>query len=458
MQDSEDPSVGVSARAHVLYTAHRNEIHREVDLLFAYLMLVQWAFAVCTAIAYSPYAWSGKVQTIHVHVQAAVLLGGLITGLPVVLAFKRPGWVGTRYVIACAQMLWSALLIHLSGGRIETHFHIFGSLAFLSFYREWKVLIPATFVVASDHLVRQIFWPESVYGVVDPEWWRFLEHALWVVFEDIILVLACIRGQKEMLEIATRQAQVEALSELERKHSQQLANSQQALVRSEKLAAVGKLAASVGHELRNPLTAVKNANAVLQKRLLKAAPDAQLDKFLGIMDRELVACTRIVTDLLDFARERPLELEPVPLRALVDEAISVLPEHSVAIRNQVPESLPVPTVDRSQFRQILINLLQNAVEAIPANRSDGWVSVTALGGANEPWQLVVEDSGVGMSSEVAAKIFEPLFTTKVKGTGLGMSIVANVIRQHNATVRVDSEIGRGTRIAIELPALTERAA
>ena len=115
----------------------------------------------------------------------------------------------------------SALLIHLSGGRIETHFHVFGSLVILSFYRDWGVLIPATLVVAVDHYVRGVYWPQSVYGVLAAEPWRWLEHAGWVIFEDLFLIQACVRGVSEMRSIAERQAQLEATREqIEEKVSQ----------------------------------------------------------------------------------------------------------------------------------------------------------------------------------------------------------------------------------------------
>jgi two-component system, sensor histidine kinase and response regulator len=113
----------------------------------------------------SPTAWEGLDHRIHPHIWAAVFLGGVIAIYPIVFVVLRPGETTTRYLIAIAQMLHSALLIHLSGGRIETHFHIFGSLAFLSFYRDWRVLVPATIVVALDHAVRGTFWPESVFGI-----------------------------------------------------------------------------------------------------------------------------------------------------------------------------------------------------------------------------------------------------------------------------------------------------
>src|SRR5439155_25105718 len=108
--------------------------------------------------------------------------------------------------------LMSILLIHLTGGRIETHFHVFGSLAFLAFYRDWRVLAPATIVIALDHAVRGVYFPGSVFGIASASTWRWVEHACWVIFEDIILVKMCLQGVDEMWEIAQRQASIEAIS------------------------------------------------------------------------------------------------------------------------------------------------------------------------------------------------------------------------------------------------------
>lgn len=204
------------ARAEELFEARFDAHVRRTDRLLACVMVVQWIVGIVFAVELSPLAWVGKTQAVHVHVYAAVLLGGLMSAMPVALALLRPGWTATRMCIACAQMLWSALLIHLSGGRIEMHFHIFGSLAFLAFYRDWRVLVPATLVVVVDHLARQLFWPESIYGVLAPEPWRFLEHVGWVVFEDVILIIACIGGQREMREAAQQQATIELRERIEK--------------------------------------------------------------------------------------------------------------------------------------------------------------------------------------------------------------------------------------------------
>ena len=199
----------VADRTDELFAAAQRRIHQRTDRLFAGLMGLQWVGGIAFALWVSPLAWSGSTSRTHVHVWAAVVLGGLISLFPALLGLLRPGRTSTRYTIATAQMLMGALLIHLTGGRIETHFHVFGSLAFLAFYRDWRVLIPATIVVALDHMLRGIFWPQSVYGVLVASQWRWVEHAAWVIFEDIFLVVSCRRSMGEMHETAERTATLE---------------------------------------------------------------------------------------------------------------------------------------------------------------------------------------------------------------------------------------------------------
>jgi hypothetical protein len=217
MEDVSGATIGAadSQRAEFLYREQVNARRVRGDRMFAVLMIVQWAFAIVLALFVSPYAWTGKVREFHPHLYAAVFMGAGIALFPVLLAIYLPGKAVTRHVIAASQMLWSALFIHLTGGRIETHFHVFGSLAFVAFYLDWSILLTSTLVVAGDHLVRGLVYPESVYGIANPEWWRFLEHAGWVAFEDIVLAWSCLIGLKEMKANAMRQAQVESLMESE---------------------------------------------------------------------------------------------------------------------------------------------------------------------------------------------------------------------------------------------------
>ena len=197
-------------RAEELFEQHRQEIIRNTDRLFAKLMFFQWIAGIVIALFISPWTWAGQSSQVHMHVWAAIFLGGAISLFPIWLTRAWPGAAMNRYVIAVAQMLMSALLIALTGGRIETHFHVFGSLVILSFYRDWRVLIPATIVVALDHFVRGIYWPYSVYGVLTASPLRSIEHAGWVIFEDIFLVISCLRSIREMRSIANRTAALEA--------------------------------------------------------------------------------------------------------------------------------------------------------------------------------------------------------------------------------------------------------
>ncbi|HXG10085.1 MAG TPA: response regulator [Gemmataceae bacterium] len=204
----------VAARAQALAAQMREANVRRTDRMFVGLLLFQWLAGIALALWVSPRTWAGLSSQPHPHVWAALLLGGIIISLPIGLALTRPGSVLTRHVIAVAQMLAAALLIHLTGGRIETHFHVFGSLAFLAFYRDWHVLVTASVVITVDHFLRGLYWPESVYGISAGAEWRWLEHAGWVAFLDLFLIRACLRSDREMQEIAQRQAQLEAAHEM----------------------------------------------------------------------------------------------------------------------------------------------------------------------------------------------------------------------------------------------------
>jgi PAS domain S-box-containing protein len=211
MKTINDPAENKTAiRTAELFAERHHEMCRRTDRMFARLMIFQYFAGIALALWISPRAWAGRDSGIHLHVWAAVLLGGLITGLPVALAWTRGGSALTRHVIAAGQMLGAALLIHLTGGRIETHFHIFGSLAFLAFYRDWRVLVTGSAVVVADHFLRGVYWPQSVFGVMAAPVWRAAEHALWVVFEDVFLFLSIAQSLRQVRESVGRQAELEA--------------------------------------------------------------------------------------------------------------------------------------------------------------------------------------------------------------------------------------------------------
>jgi two-component system sensor histidine kinase/response regulator len=199
----------VEARAAELFESHRRSIYVRTDRLFAGLMIAQCLGMIAASLVISPWTYAGGVRRVHPHVIAAVTLSPLVASLPLAMVLAAPGRRITRHIIAVAQMLMSALIIHVTGGRIESHFHVFGSLAFLAFYRDWPVLISASIVVAVDHFLRGLYLPQSVYGVVTPDGWRWLEHAGWVAFEDVFLAWSCRVATKGMVANASQRAQLE---------------------------------------------------------------------------------------------------------------------------------------------------------------------------------------------------------------------------------------------------------
>ena len=172
------------------------------DRLFGWLLIIEWA-AVVTWKAMTGLGPERET------VSFILMVNALLVSVPVSLAFGRPGEAITRHTIAIGQMLLAAMLIHLTGGRIETHFHIFGSLALLAFYRDWRVLLTASAIVVTDHVVRGTFWPQSIYGLAGVTHWRTLEHAGWVAFSNVFLIRSCLESIEDLHETAVERIALE---------------------------------------------------------------------------------------------------------------------------------------------------------------------------------------------------------------------------------------------------------
>ena len=206
-------STQIQERAEALYKEQSLILYQETDQLFAKFFLFEWIAGILVAWLIAPRTWIGETSYIHFHIWLATCFGLLIISFPLLLIYFRSGYLITRVSIAISQMLYAALFIHLSGGRIETHFYIFGSLAFLTFYRDWKVLTVATLVVALDHFIRGVWWPQSVFGVEIESPYRWMEHAGWVLFEDIFLIGISLREIKQHKFLCERQANLENVNE-----------------------------------------------------------------------------------------------------------------------------------------------------------------------------------------------------------------------------------------------------
>ena len=228
-----------------------------------------------------------------------------------------------------------------------------------------------------------------------------------------------------------------------------LAAAHEQLVRQERLAAIGELASSIGHELRNPLGVISNALYLLRGDIAKR-PDAAADRHLATAEREVSAATVIVADLLEFARQRDPVITDVDITGLVDEVLTVLPPPAgIEVDRQLPSGPLSALADRDMLRQVLLNLLGNAYQAMPEG---GRVSVEVSDERNVV-RISVADTGAGMTQDVKDSLFQPFFTTKARGIGLGLAVCKRIIDAHSGRIEVDSTPGQGAEFIVTLPAL-----
>jgi PAS domain S-box-containing protein len=227
-----------------------------------------------------------------------------------------------------------------------------------------------------------------------------------------------------------------------------LLEAQEKLVRQEKLAMLGQLAGGVGHELRNPLGAIKNAVYFLNMVFAEQELEPEVKETLEILAKEVGTSERIISSLLDFARPKPLVRRKIDVSELVQETLShiALPEN-VDVTSQLVDGLPVILADPDQLAQVFGNIIRNGLQAMPQGgrltvrtaEVSGWVVVS------------IADTGVGIPEEALSKIFEPLFTTKAKGIGLGLAVTKTLIEGHEGCIEVQSEEGKGSTFTVKLP-------
>jgi signal transduction histidine kinase len=499
---AELPRITTDYRTQELFEEHKRDIFVRTDYLFVWLMPFQWVLGIFFAAWVSPRAWAGASGVIHPHVWAAVFLGGVITFWPVFCAVKWPGMPLTRYTIAVGQMLMGALLIHLSGGRIETHFHIFGSLALIACYRDWRTLVAASAVVAVDHFVRGIYFPLSVFGVLTAGPYRWMEHAAWVVFEDVFLLIAIRQSVKEMHRIAQRQAKLEAanfstertIAERTAELTQEIAVRKNAEAETERMhtqlmdasrqAGMAEVATNVLHNVGNVLNSVNISQSVILEKVRDSKIDSvakvaklleehaddlsayltadlagqKLPKFicklaeklsderqallaeLESLGRNIGHIKEIVAVQQSYAHAGGV-YETLSISSLVENALQI--NESTLSRHRIEivrefGNVPLASLEKHKVIQVLVNLVSNAKHSVVESGRDGKRLVVRTACEDGHVIVRVSDNGVGITEENLTRIFAHGFTTKKDGHGFGLHSGVLAAREMGGSLTVQS--------------------
>jgi signal transduction histidine kinase len=256
--------------------------------------------------------------------------------------------------------------------------------------------------------------------------------------------------ERKRIEEELRQHR-EHLEELVEARTRELQEAQEQLIRQEKLAVLGQMAGSVAHELRNPLGILSNSAYFLKMAL--PDDDETVQEHLEIISAEIRKSDKIISDLLSFSRTRPAESaerEEVAVAVMITQVLAEQPPPAqVAVSTQIAPDLPAVFVDSQQIRQVLTNLASNAYQAMP---DGGKLTIKAQTDADEV-VIAVSDTGVGIPPENINKLFEPLFTTKAKGIGLGLAVSKNLVEANDGTISIESEAGKGSTFTITLPVI-----
>ncbi len=246
------------------------------------------------------------------------------------------------------------------------------------------------------------------------------------------------------------------LEERVEQKTRELSGAQEEMLRVERMASIGKLAAVVAHEINNPLAGILTYCKLLKKRLSREAePNVENVSMLDLMESESRRCGEIVKNLMTFARPTSMNMEPSNLNAVIDRCVRLV-QHQLTLKGvelhlDLFQDLPAVRCDPGQIEQVILALVMNAIDALP---NGGNLSLASRTSANfESVQMEVRDDGVGMPREVLGKMFEPFFTTKEhgRGLGLGLAISRNIVDRHGGRIDVVSEPSHGTTFTITLP-------
>ncbi len=261
-----------------------------------------------------------------------------------------------------------------------------------------------------------------------------------------------LAGVQDISELKKVQAKLEnqskQLEHMVENRTRELKDAQAQLIQAERLAALGEVAGSVGHELRNPLAVISNSIFLLKNYLPEVKDPVK--EYLEMIEKETRSASQIINDLLDYSRIQPGQDDLVNLPAVISEVLQKcsLPQN-VSVKNQISVDIPVVRANQQQLEQIFLNLITNACEAMPQG-GDLLLKSSMRKGA---LSISIQDSGVGIAKENLGRVFQPLYTTKARGVGLGLAITKKLADLNNITIRLQSKVGVGTTFLLDFTLL-----
>jgi signal transduction histidine kinase len=347
-----------------------------------------------------------------------------------------------RIVVVAAGIAAATALHYLTSPSLILWHNLFQRLYYLpiiyaAIYFGWRGGLVASTVSALCYIPHILMaWHHMPDYAVN----QYAEIIVFFLVGTVTGVLAD-RGRRQRMEL-------QATSEQLAKANRDLQDSFEQIKRADRLSAVGQLSASLAHEIRNPLASIDGAANLIES---SQTSEEMRRGSLAIIRKEIQRLNRLLTNLLDFARPRKPEFQPAEPRRLFD-AIVNLADHSarqkgITIRKDVPPSVPPFECDPEQMKQVILNLAINAVQAMAA---PGEIVLSARQNGSSV-TISVRDQGHGIPEEDIDKIFNPFYTTKDAGTGLGLSVVHQIVNQHGGTVRAERNPDRGMTFSLEVP-------
>ncbi len=228
--------------------------------------------------------------------------------------------------------------------------------------------------------------------------------------------------------------------------TQELTETHDRLLKAERFAAIGELAGMVGHDLRNPLTSIKNAVYYLNRKQ-GASMDAKERVMFDVIDKSVEHANKIIGNLLDYSREITLEIEECTPKSLIDYVLLMTQIPPQIKIHDCTQDQPTMWVDSNKMERVFLNLINNAIDAMP---KAGTLNITSRQ-VDENVEFTFADTGIGMSEQTKAKMFMPLFTTKAQGMGFGLAICKRIVEAHGGKITVESSLSKGTTFTITLP-------